>query len=163
MHPMFQEKKLTKEQVFQKLKYYCGYQERCHSEAKEKAYSFKLRKTEVEELLSMLIEEGYLNEERFAILFAGGKFRIKQWGRNKIKYELKQKKISDYCIRKALNNIDEKEYLSVMEKLAKKKWDSVIGQGTNQFIKMAKTRDFLLQRGYESEMVNRIITGLTKK
>jgi regulatory protein len=160
---MFQTKKLTKEQVFQKLKHYCGYQERCHSEVKEKAYSFKLRKTEVEELLSMLIEEGYLNEERFAILFAGGKFRIKQWGRNKIKYELKQKKISDYCIRKALNNIDEKEYQSAIMKLAKKKWDSVNGLGTNQFMKMAKTRDFLLQRGYESEIVSKIITGFTKK
>lgn len=160
---MLQEKKLTKEQVFQKLKHYCGYQERCHSEVKEKAYSFKLRKAEVEELLSTLIEEGYLNEERFSILFAGGRFRIKQWGRNKIKYELKQKKISDYCIRKALNNIDEKEYLSTVEKLAKKKWASVNDPGTNLFIKMAKTREFLLQRGYESEIVNRTLAGLTKK
>lgn len=160
---MLQEKKLTKEQVFQKLKHYCGYQERCHSEVKEKAYSFKLRKAEVEELLSTLIEEGYLNEERFSILFAGGRFRIKQWGRNKIKYELKQKKISDYCIRKALNNIDEKEYLSAVEKLAKKKWASVNDPGTNLFIKMAKTREFLLQRGYESEIVNRTLAGLTKK
>jgi regulatory protein len=163
MSPMLQAKKLTKEQVFQKLKHYCGYQERCHSEVKEKAYSFRLRKAEVEELLSLLIEEGYLNEERFAILFAGGKFRIKQWGRNKIKYELKEKKISDYCIRKALSNIDEKEYQSTIEKLAKKKWASVNSPGTNQFIKMAKTRDFLFQRGYESEIVNKIIAGLTKK
>lgn len=163
MHPNLHQKKLTKEQVFQKLKHYCGYQERCHSEVKEKAYSFKLRKAEVEELISMLIEEGYLNEERFAIMFAGGKFRIKQWGRNKIKYELKQKKISDYCIRKALNNIDEKEYLSAAERLAKKKWASVNDPGSNRFVKMTKTRDFLFQRGYESEIVNKVISDLTTK
>jgi regulatory protein len=160
---MSQGNSLTKEQVFQKLKHFCGYQERCHSDVKEKAYSFKLRKTEVEELLSRLIEDGYLNEERFAIMFAGGKFRMKQWGRMKIKHELKQKKISEYCIRKALNNIDEKEYLSTADKLAKKKWDSVNGPGINQFVKMAKTRDFLLQKGFESEIISRIITGFTKK
>jgi regulatory protein len=160
---MFQGKILTKEQAFQKLKHFCGYQERCHVEVKEKAYSFKLRKTDVEELLSRLIEEEYLNEERFAIMFARGKFRIKQWGRIKIKYELKQKKISDYCIKKALSNIDETEYLSTVDKLAKKKWASINSQGANQFVKMAKTRDHLLQKGFESEIVSRVIAGLTKK
>ena len=82
---------LTKEQAHQKAKHYCAYQERCHSEVKEKLYGFGLRKSDVEDLLSKLIEEDYLNEERFAIQFAGGRFRMKQWGRIKIKYELKQK------------------------------------------------------------------------
>jgi regulatory protein len=159
---MFQGNNLTKEQAYQKLKHFCGYQERCHSDVKEKAYSFRLRKSDVEELLSRLIEEEYLNEERFAILFAGGKFRVKQWGRVKIKFELKQKRISDYCIRKALNGIDEKEYLLTLTRLAKKKWASINKLGTNHFVKMTKTRNFLLQKGYESEMINKVIAGHMK-
>ena len=86
---------LTVEQAFQKGKHFCSYQERCHTEVKEKLYGFGLNKQAVEMLLSRLIEEDYLNEERYAQQFAGGKFRMKQWGRIKIKYELKQKKIND--------------------------------------------------------------------
>ena len=81
--------RLTKEQGLEKIKPYCAYQERCHREVKEKLYSYGLRKAEVEEILSFLIEENYLNEERFAVQFAGGKFRIKQWGKKKIQYEFK--------------------------------------------------------------------------
>ena len=92
-------KYLTKQEALQKAKHYCAYQERCHSEVKEKLYGFGLWKNDVEDLLSTLIEEDYLNEERFAIQFAGGRFRMKQWGRVKIKYELKQKKVSDYLIK----------------------------------------------------------------
>ena len=73
-------------------------------------YSFKLHKNEVEQLLTQLIEEDFLNEERFAIAYAGGQFRIKQWGKEKIKYALKQKQVSDYCIRKALTAIATSDY-----------------------------------------------------
>ncbi len=156
-------KYLTKEQACQKLKHYCAYQDRCHSEVKEKAYSFGLKKSDVEELLSKLIEEDCLNEERFAKLFAGGKFRIKQWGRVKIKNELWQKRVSAYCIKKAMNEIKEEEYLITLNKLAKKKWASIKGTGNNHFVKMTKTRDFLLQRGYESETISRILSGFLKK
>jgi regulatory protein len=151
---------LTKEQAFQKLKHYCGYQDRCHSEVKTKGYSLGLRKTDVEELVSKLIEEDYLNEERFAKLYASGKFRIKQWGRIKIKSELKQKRVSEYCINKALKEINENEYLSVLNKLAKKKWNSVTGKGINLFVKMTKTRNFLLSRGYEFELISTIMKEL---
>ncbi|OYW17150.1 MAG: RecX family transcriptional regulator, partial [Sphingobacteriales bacterium 12-47-4] len=80
--------RLTPAQALQKLKHYCAYQERSHSEVKEKAYGFGLHRQEVDEVISALIQEDYLNEERFAIAFAGGKFRMKGWGRAKIKYEL---------------------------------------------------------------------------
>src|ERR1700744_6284152 len=89
---------LTKEQALQKAQHYCAYQERCHSEVKEKLYSIGLRKNDVEELMATLVEENYLNEERFAVQFAGGRFRIKHWGKVKIKFELKKKQVSDYCI-----------------------------------------------------------------
>ncbi len=70
-------KNIGTERAFQKAKYYCGYQERSHAEMKQKLYGYGLDKAAVEELLSKLIEENYLNEERYAIAFAGGKFRMK--------------------------------------------------------------------------------------
>ena len=156
-------KQLTKEQALQKLRHYCGYQERCHTEVKEKLYSFGLHKQQVEESISQLIEEGCLNEERFAIQFAGGKFRMKQWGIIKIKYELKQKGVSEYCIRTAMNVIDEEAYLKILKQLAVKKWKSIKGEGANLFVKMSKTKNYLLQRGYEPGLIQQIIKRLTEK
>jgi len=157
---MIQRKQLTKEQALQKLRHYCGYQERCHAEVKEKLYSFGLRKQMVEEAIAQLIEEDYLNEERFAIQFAGGKFRMKQWGRVKIKHALKQKQVSAYCINKAMKELDEKDYANTLHKLAKRKWDTVKGEGVNLFVKMGKTTDYLLQKGYEPELVRQTINAL---
>jgi len=153
-------KKLTPEQAFQKARHYCGYQERSHTEVKEKLYSFGLWKTDVEILLSRLIEENYLNEERFAQQFAGGKFRIKQWGRIKIKHELKQKQVSEYCIKKAMKEIDEEEYMKVLLKLAAQKWKSVKGPGVNRFTKLGKTTAYLLQKGYEADLVKKALSEL---
>jgi len=160
---MLPKKSLTKEQVYQKLRHYCAYQDRCHSEVKTKAYSFGLRKPDVEELTSKLIEENCLNEERFAKAFAGGKFRIKQWGRIKIKAELKSKQISDYCIAAALNEIDNAKYKETLHKLAVKRWNSIKGAGTNLFVKMTKTRDHLLVKGYEANLVAIEIKALAEK
>ena len=92
-------KYVTEQDALKKIKHYCAYQERCHSEVKEKLYSFGLYKQQVENILSKLIEDNYLNEERFAIAFAGGKFRMKHWGRKKIEYELRQKQVSTFCIK----------------------------------------------------------------
>jgi regulatory protein len=156
-------KKYTKGQVYQKLRHYCAYQDRSHAEAKEKAWSLGMRKTEVEELTARLIEEGCLNEERFAKAFAGGKFRIKQWGRVKIKAALKQKQISSYCIAAAMNEIDETKYRETLHRLAEKRWNSVKGAGVNRFVKMTKTRDFLLLKGYEASLVAMEIKILSAK
>ena len=160
---MLQRKQLTKEQALQKLRHYCAYQERSHVEVKEKLYSFGLRRQMVEESMAQLIEEDYLNEERFAIRFAGGKFRMKQWGRVKIKHELKQKQVSTYCINKAMKEIDEADYEKTLGKLAKQKWGSVKGAGVNGFVKMAKTTDYLLQKGYEPELIRRAVAELKEE
>ncbi len=152
-------KYLTKEQALQKAKHYCGYQERCHSEVKEKLYSLGLYKQQAEECLSQLIEENYLNEERFAQQFAGGKFRMKQWGRVKIKYELKQKQVSEYCIKKGLKEIDEDDYLKVLQKLALEKWTAVKTE-KNVFAKLRKTQDYLMQKGYEHELIRQVLQML---
>ena len=154
-------KYLTKEQALQKLKHYCGYQERCHSEVKEKLYNLGVWKKEHDEIIATLIEDGYLNEERFAIAFAGGKFRIKQWGRVKIKYELKQKQVSDYSIKKALMQIAEEDYLKVLNKLGREKYDSL--KNEQYLVRKKKTMDHLIRRGFEAELVNETIKPLTEK
>lgn len=149
---------ISREQALQKAKHYCAYQERCHSEVKEKLYSFGLRKTDVEQLLTQLIDEDYLNEERFAVQFAGGKFRMKQWGRVKIKYELKQKGVSEYCIKKALKEIDEEAYLKTLRKLFDEKMKTLRSE-TNQFIRKRKLQDYLLQKGYETASIQQLLSN----
>ncbi|MBS1566862.1 MAG: RecX family transcriptional regulator [Bacteroidetes bacterium] len=155
-------KQLTKEQALQKAKHYCGYQERSHAEVREKLYSFGLRKQEVEESLSQLIGDDYLNEERFACDFARGHFRLKQWGRVKITYELKQKQVSEYCIRKAMKEIDEEEYLRTLDRLAAAKWQTLRSE-TNLFSKLRKTQDYLLQKGYENGLIKEAVARLRGK
>jgi regulatory protein len=149
----------TPEQAVPKIKQYCAYQERCHAEVRDKLYSFGLRKSEVEEIISSLITENYLNEERFAIHFAGGKFRMKQWGKIKIKQALKFKQVSDYCIRKALKEIDSKEYEKTFQKLAAQKLKTLKSE-RNVFIKKRKLQDFLLQKGFENEMIREAVNNL---
>ena len=148
---MLYKKQLTKEQALQKLKHYCGYQERCHSEVKEKLYALGVWKKDKDEIIAVLIEEKYLDEERFAIAFAGGRFRIKQWGRVKIKYELKQKQVSEYSIKKALKQIDEADYRKLLYKLAKGKYASLKNEQPLQQKK--KTIDYLMGKGFEMELV----------
>jgi len=146
----------TPQEALSKIKNYCAYQERCHSEVKEKLYSYGLHKSDVEPIMSTLVEENYLNEERFAILFAGGKFRIKQWGRVKIKYELKQKQVSEYCIKKALNSIDETAYLKTLDKLFELQLKRLKVE-KNSYSKKKKLQDHLRMKGFEGELINRLI------
>jgi regulatory protein len=153
---MIQRKQLTKEKAIPKIRHYCGYQERCHSEVREKLYSFGLWKKDVEEIISQLIEEKYLDEERFALLFAGSKFRQKNWGRVKIKYELKQRQVSAYCVKKAIDQIDEAAYQKALEKLASAKWKTLEAE-KNNFSKKRKLHDYLLQKGYEFELINKVM------
>lgn len=158
---MFPRKTLTKEQALQKLRHYCGYQERNHQEVREKLYSLGVWKKDHDEIIATLIEGEYLNEERFAIAFAGGKFRVNNWGRVKIKYEMKQKEISDYCIKKALQQIDQEDYLKTLHKLAAEKYKSL--RAEHYLVRRKKTMDYLIQKGYEPALVTETVTGLTKK
>lgn len=148
-------KQITKEQALQKLKHYCAYQERCHSEVKEKLYNLGAWKKDHDEIIATLIEENYLNEERFAVAFAGGKFRIKQWGRVRIKYELKQKQVSEYSIKKAMKQIDEEEYLSLLNKLAKEKYAAL--KNEQYLIRKRKTMDYLAAKGFEADLVRKVM------
>ncbi|HSF45406.1 MAG TPA: regulatory protein RecX [Chitinophagaceae bacterium] len=148
-------KKLTKDEALQKLRHYCAYQERCHKEVKDKLYGFGLNKNDVEEAIAVLIEENYLNEERYAIAFAGGYFRSKQWGRVKIGYELKSKGISQYCINVGMKEISEDDYIKTIRDLIDKKRASIADESLNTFARNQKIVNYLLQRGFESQLVQR--------
>jgi len=151
--------KLTPQQAHQKIKQYCAYQERSHSEVKDKLYGYGLIKIDVEDIISKLIEDNYLNEERFAMQFAGGKFRIKHWGKVKIKHELKHKQVSDYCIKKALAAIDKSDYSKTLYRLAELKLRTLSSE-KNIFIKKRKLQDHLLMKGYETDLVRTVVDDL---
>lgn len=144
------------EKAFQKIKQFCAYQERNHREVKEKLFSYGLYNDQVEGLMSQLIEENFLNEERFAIAYAGGKFRMKDWGKNKIKFGLKQQQVSDYCIKKALKTIDEDEYVQKLQKLYSAK-ERTLKSEKNIIIKKKKIQQHLMQKGYEASLVNELV------
>lgn len=149
-------KNIGTEKALQKIRQYCAYQERNHREVKEKLYSFGLYRDEVEQLLAQLIEENYLNEERFAIAFAGGKFRMKGWGRIKIRHQLKQQQVSDYCIRMALAAIDEDTYLGQLQKLLDEKNEALRNE-KNSFIRRKKVQAYLMQKGYEPDLIYELL------
>ena len=154
-------KQLTPEQALQKLKHYCGYQERCHSEVRSKLYDLGVWKKDHDAIIASLIEEDYLNEERFAVAFAGGKFRMKQWGRIRIKYELGKKEVSNYSIKKALSLIDENTYLTTLNELAADKYLSL--KGEQYLVRKKKTMDYLIQKGYEHALVNEALSKIISK
>jgi regulatory protein len=156
-----QKKYLTKEQAIQKLKHYCGYQERSHSEVQQKLWDLGVRRAEHDEIISTLIEEDYLNEERFARLFVGGKFRMKGWGRKKILYGLKEKGVSGYIIKTAMKEIDEEAYHSTLNSLVEKKYASL--RSEQYLVRKKKTMDYLLQKGYEPELVTAALNNVGKK
>jgi len=142
--------------------HYCKYQPRCHMEVRNKLYELGLTTPEVEQNIANLIETDVLNEERFARAFAGGKFRMKQWGREKIKQELKMRKVSDYCIRKALTEIDGDDYEKTLNKLALKKTEET-KHDKSMLSRKSKIYRYLVQKGYERDLVMDAINMCLKK
>lgn len=135
-----------------RIKRYCAYQERCHSEVRNKLLELGFRGDDLEEVIVMLIAENFLNEERYARSFCRGKFKIKQWGRQKIIRSLKQKRISEYCIGKGLEEIDEQEYLTAFNSKFQKKWEALSSE-KNRWVKRKKIRDYLLSSGFEADLI----------
>jgi len=129
---------------------YCAYQERTQQEVRDKLYNIGLFQDEVEEVLTDLITENFISEERYAKAFANGKFRLKHWGRNKIVYILKQKNISSYCIDQALKEIDEDEYKNEIIRQINKKSSQISGK---KYIVKNKIARFLIGKGFETELV----------
>jgi regulatory protein len=143
---------------YKKIQNYCAYQERSHYQVREKLYSYGLHKQEVETLISKLLEEGFLNEERFATAFARGKFKLKHWGKIKIRYALQQQKVSIYNIQLALQAIEHTEYLSELQKLAERKWEQLSSQSL--LLKRQKLMAYLQQKGFERNYILMVLDTL---
>jgi regulatory protein len=143
--------KFSPKEALVKIQSYCAYQERSHKEVKNKLYEYGLYSSEVDELISTLIVDGFLNEERFAKAFAGGKFRIKKWGRLKIQQELEMLGLTKRNIATGLKEIDSSDYSKTLKSLIKKK--SAQTPESNPFKKKNQVARFVIGKGYEAEMV----------
>lgn len=135
----------------QKAERYCAYQERCHNEVVQKLYELKANKDEIDQIIVHLIDNNFLNEERFARSFARGKHNIKHYGKVRIINELKFRNISSYNIQKALEEIPDDVYESTFENLSERIWNSISEK--NPLKKKKKFCDYLLRKGYESDRV----------
>lgn len=151
---------MTKEEALDKLQRYCSYQDRCHQEVRTKLISLEVYGEWLEEVMSQLINDNYLNEERFAKNYARGKYRIKGWGKMRITQELKRRYISDYCIRKAMKEIDaEGEYIETLEKHLR----SYIDQRKYKYetsLLRRKAYSHGIRKGFESELVVNALSSL---
>lgn len=148
--------KITDEKVaLGKAENYCAYQERSQQEVRDKLYEWGAYPSIVENVISKLIENNFLNEERFAIAYTTGKFRQKGWGRNKIKQGLKLKKLSDPLIKKALKSIDEDEYLEMLRKTIQKK-EATITEKVS-YKRKYKLHQYALSRGFENDLIGDIL------
>jgi regulatory protein len=151
-------KKLTPQEAKEKIQRYCAYQERSHQEVKNKLYGYGLGRNDVDELLAHLITSNFLNEERFAKAFAGGKFRMKKWGRLKIVHALEGKGLSANCIRAGLKEIDEQDYEETLREFLIKKAPEVATE--NIFVQRDKLSKAATLKGYEPDLVWTVLRAL---
>jgi regulatory protein len=151
----------TVTQALPKAQKYCAYQERSQSEVRNKISEWGLKPEEIEFIISELIGDNFINEERFAKLFAGGKFRIKKWGRIKIKQELKRKAISEYCIKQALREINESDYIFTLTQLLQKKWKET--KVSNPLVRKHKVTQYAFSRGFEIDLIEDVLKTIMKQ
>ena len=135
----------------EKIQAYCAYQERCHQEVTKKLKSWGLIPDAVDMLLAELMQHNFLNEERYARSFARGKFRIKKWGRIKIRLELKKREIYSKCIEFAMQEIDEDAYYETLKEVLQKK--SNLEKEIHPYKRKAKLTRYLVSRGYEYDLI----------
>lgn len=148
-------KSYTVDQIKAKMEYYCAYQDRCHFEVEKKINSFFVIPEAKEEILISLIQDNFLNEERFALTFARSKFNQKKWGKLKISQELKKRNISDYLIKKGIKEIDSQDYFITIENLINKKIENT--KFKNYFDLKNKVSAYMLQKGYTySEIIEHL-------
>ena len=145
-------KTYTLEEAKRKLEAYCAYQERCHKEIAQKLQEMHMIPEAIDVIIGHLIEHNFLNETRFAQAFARGKFRHKCWGKTRIIRELKYRNISEYNLKAALKEIDDEEYMEVFDALSRKRYDQLSSE-KNQIRKRKKFIDYLVYRGWESNLI----------
>jgi len=141
-----------------KLQRYCVYQDRCHQEVRKKLLDLGVYGLDLENVITELIADNFLNEERFACSYARGKFRMKGWGKTRIKMELKRRQISEYCIKKAMKEIEEVDYRDKLEALLIKK--AKTSKEKDQFKLNGALAKFAIRKGYEVSLVWTVIKEL---
>jgi len=150
------------EEAIVKMQRYCSYQDRCHQEVRYKLVALKVYGDQLEEVMSQLIQDGYLSDERYARSYARGKYRMKKWGRLRIQRELKSKQISNYCIKKALEEIDDEgDYEETLMEIIEKYYAQRIGK-YESYILRQKTYKHALSKGFESELIAKKLEKLPK-
>lgn len=152
-------KKITDpKKALEKARAWCAYQERCQQEVRDKLYTYGLWPEAVENIIASLISENFLNEERFAIAFAGGKFRIKKWGRVRITLELKKRKVSPYCIKQALLQVEGEAYHKTLQEVFEKALRTC--KEKHHLKKKYYVMNTLLRRGFEQDLVSELVNQL---
>lgn len=146
--------------ILQKAASYCAYQERTQDEVKQRLKKWDVWGEEADEIIAELISMNYLSEERFAKTYAGGKFRVKNWGRMKIRQELHRRGLSEYSIQKGMNEIQDEAYVAGLKELLGKKKLLLAKTETDPFKLKQKLARFALGKGYESELVWKEIENL---
>lgn len=149
---------ITHIEALEKARSFCAYQERCQKEVVAKLRSFKLNTDEMDYVLLLLLQGNYLNEERFARAYVSGKYRIKKWGRKKIKLKLKEKQVSDTCIKLGFEEIDHEEYFDNLVYVATRKLEA--SKEKKDYQKKLKVASYLYGRGYESELIWEVLNDL---
>lgn len=148
------------QEATKKLEHYCAYQERCHKEVRQKLEAMHMIPEAIDVIIVHLLDQNFLNEERFAKTFVSGKFKIKKWGRRRLTYELKKKDIGKVNINQALAEIGNAEYIEVFNELAEKKANSI--SESNVFKKRKKLIDYLQYRGWEMHLIYQKANELIK-
>ena len=146
-----QKKYISKQDALARLQKYCAYQDRCHQEVRSKLVEIGIYGDDLEEIIVDLIQDKFLDEQRFALSFARGKFRYKKWGRIRIRRELKMRDISDYCMKKAMAEIEEEDYIQTIQTLLTKKDQQI--KEKNPYKRRKKLADYVIGKGYESFLV----------
>ncbi len=159
MFVTMQNKVFTVDEIKRKLEQYCVYQDRCHKEVEQKMREYNLIPEAKEMILLSLLQDNFLNEERFAKRFARGKFRIKHWGKQRIVRELKFRDISSYNIKTALKEIDEQDYLKTIYSITEKRNEAI--SEPNIYKRKRKLIDFLMRKGYENELIYKTVDEVT--
>jgi regulatory protein len=153
----FNEKLTGLKTILHKAQAYCAYQDRCSSEVVQKLRDWGVDQLRIPKILESLTEDKFLDDRRYAESFVSSKFRLKHWGRNKIVYELRLKKIPSDLISQAVESIDENEYSATLQTLIAKKTKEV--KDSDAFRKKQKIARFLISKGFESELVFGMMVG----
>jgi regulatory protein len=147
---------IGEDEAWKRITRYCAYQERCHTETRDKLYSYGLYAEQVDELLGKLINENFLNEERFSLAFARGKSRLKGWGSKKIETELKRRHVSDWCIKRAIQSLDQLEYIQTATRIMEKK-RALLHKEKNPKLKVLKLKRYMLSKGYDWQTIGSLM------